>query len=138
MSREDPRSLIWRPFLNFPFLDDEEFWSMDSMNNSGLSLSEDEKNVYVEAHLPGLKSEDIEISYEKGMLLVKGSKKEEQKDKEKKYYRKAVNSFCYRVNIPSAVDENKEPDATYKDGVLKIVFIKRSEASKAKKISIKK
>ncbi len=112
MSKENFRSLMFRPFLSFPYLDDEEFWTTDNMNDSGLSVSEDEKNVYVEANLPGLKSEDIELSFEKGMLLIKGSRKEEQKDKEKKYYRKAINSFCYRVNIPSDIDETKEPEAT--------------------------
>lgn len=137
MSKEDFRSLMLRPFLSFPYFDDE-FWGLDNVNESGLSVSEDEKNVYVEAGMPGLKSEDIELSFEKGMLLIKGSRKEEQKDKDKKYYKKAVSSYCYRVNIPSRIDENKEPDATYKDGIIKVVFSKKPETSKAKKISIKK
>lgn len=138
MSKEENRPSIWRPFLGTPYFDDE-FWGLGNFNDSGLSVSEDEKNVYVDANLPGLKSEDIEISFEKGMLLITGSRKEEQKDKEKKYYKKAVNSYSYRINIPSEIDENKEPQATYKDGVLKIIFIKKHEkSSKAKKISIKK
>lgn len=135
MDKENFRSLMFRPFL-FPYLDDEEFWGSD---NSGLTISEDEKNVYVEANMPGLKTEDIEISFEKGILLIKGSRKVEEKDKEKKYYKRAMSSYSYRVNIPTEVDEKKEPDASYKDGVLKIAFVKKPEAIlKAKKIKIKK
>jgi HSP20 family protein len=137
MSKEEFRPSFWRPFLSFPYFD-EEFWSIDNTNDSGLSISEDVKNVYVEANLPGLKSEDIELSFEKGMLLIKGSRKEEQKDKEKKYYKKATSSYYYRVSIPALVDENKEPEATYKDGIIKIVFSKKHAAStKAKKIPVK-
>ena len=137
MSKENHRFPMLRPFLSLPYLEDD-FWGIDNTNDSGLSVSEDDKNIYVEAHLPGLQSEDIELCVEKGMLLIKGSRKEEQKDKEKKFYKKAVSSFCYRVNLPSEIDEKKEPEATYKGGVIKVVFNKKKESSKAKKISIKK
>ncbi|PIS00699.1 MAG: Hsp20/alpha crystallin family protein [Chlamydiae bacterium CG10_big_fil_rev_8_21_14_0_10_35_9] len=134
MSKDDFKSMV-RSFMNFPFFE-EDFWGTET-SVSGLSISEDEKNVYVEAHLPGLQPEDIEISFEKGALFIKGSKKEETKEEKKKYYKKASSSFSYRVNIPSQVDESKEPEATYKDGVIKITFPKSGKAV-ARKISIKK
>lgn len=139
MEKNKFHSLMLKPFLSFPYFDEEEFWGIDSSEKSGLSLSEDDKNIYVEAHLPGLDTEDIDIFFEKGDLLIKGSKKEEKKDEKKKYYKKAMSSFCYRASLPSSCDETKEPEASYKNGVLKIIFGKKEKSvGKAKKISIKK
>jgi HSP20 family protein len=42
-----------------------------------MSVSEDKNHVYIEAHLPGLKTDDIELSFERGVLWIKGEKKEE-------------------------------------------------------------
>lgn len=103
---------------------------------TGLTVSEDKKNVYVEASLPGLDAKDIDLTLDQGILWIKGDRQEEEGDEEKKYYYRASNSFSYRVALPSQVDSSKEPKTTYKDGVLKITFTK-SPQSQAKKISVK-
>ena len=135
MTERKEKSLRFRPFFSFPFLEDD-FWGLDVSSRSGLSISEDKDHVYVEAHLPGLKSEDIELSFEKGELCIRGDRKEEKEDKNKKYYRKASHSFSYRVFVPGEINEKKEPEAIYKDGVLKVIFSK-SAISRSKKIPIK-
>lgn len=133
-----PRSF---PRYRFPFSlfeDFEDDWSLQEFSSlSGLSVSEDDSHVYVEAALPGLSPEEVEMIFEKGILWIKGEKKEESEDKKKKYYRKAMSSFSYRVAVPGDVDESKEPDAVCKNGVLKIVFFKSKKGS-SKKIPIKK
>jgi HSP20 family protein len=103
---------------------------------TGLSISEDKDNVYVEASMPGLKSSDIDVTLDKGILWIRGEKKEEEENKEKKYYRKAVNSFSYRVALPGEIDESRKTSATYQDGMMKITFAK-AQGSKAKKIPVK-
>lgn len=105
--------------------------------NTGLSLSEDEKNVYVEAALPGLKSDDIEVTLDHGVLWIKGQKQEEEKDKEKRFYRRATSSYSYRFALPEKIDERKDPQANYQDGILKITFAK-TQQNQAKKINITK
>jgi HSP20 family protein len=87
--------------------------------------------------MPGLEADDIEVTYHKGQLWLRGSKKEEEKDKKKKYYRYASSSFNYRLAVPGNIDEKVEPDAEYKNGVMKVTFKKMSEAQ-PKKITIKK
>jgi HSP20 family protein len=124
-----------RSFFNFPFLE-EEPWELEARQQSGLSVSEDQNHVYVEAHLPGLNPDQIEVTFDKGILWVRGEKKEEEEDKKKKFYRKASSSFSYRVHIPGGIDEKKEPEATYKDGVMKVTFAKSSQ-NQAKKIQVK-
>ncbi len=101
---------------------------------SGLSVSEDEKSVYVEAALPGIDPKDIEVTFEKGILHVSGEAKEEEK--KKKYYRKATRSFSYRVAIPSDIDLKSTPEATYKNGMMHVVFTKAAP-SKPNKIEVK-
>jgi HSP20 family protein len=113
-----------KPFLNFPFFDEP---LLHEHEHSGLSVYEDKDHVTVEAHLPGLSAKDVDITFEKGMLWIKGSKEEEQEDKQKKYYKKASSSFSYHVQIPGHIDEKKDPDARFKDGVLKISFSKIME-----------
>lgn len=131
MAENKERALSLRPFFapffNFPS------W-LEEGQESGLTISEDDKNVYVEASLPGLKPEEIEVTFERGVLWIRGEKKEEEK--RKKYYRKASSTFSYRVHVPGAIDEQKEPDATYKDGIMKVSFSKTNGA-KARKIKIK-
>lgn len=117
-----------------PFLWEEEDLEM---GNGNLSISEDKTHVYIEAAVPGMKMDDIELTYHKGVLEIHAEKKEESKDKEKKFYRKAMQEFSYRVYIPGQVDESKEPQATYQDGIMKITFDKMPQEA-PKKIKIKK
>jgi len=101
---------------------------------SGLSVSEDEGNVYVDAALPGIEPKNIEVTFDKGVLHISGEDKEEEK--KKKYYRKATSAFSYRVAVPSEVSPKTEPEATYKNGVMHVAF-KKMAAAAPKKITVK-
>ena len=135
MSHDPKRLPLLRSFFSFPFLE-EDFCVPSDTTTSGLSVSEEEEKICVEAHLPGLKPEEIEVSCDNGILWIHGEKKEEQENKKKRYYRRAARSFSYQLQVPGDADEGKEPEATYKDGVVKVTFVKRKE-SKPKKIAIK-
>jgi HSP20 family protein len=125
------------PFSTVPSLwNDEDDWVTTQSTPSGLSVSEDEKNVYVEAALPGIDPKNIEMTYHNGYLWVRGEVKEEQKDKTRKYYRQSTQSFSYRVAVPGDVNEQTEPEATYKHGVMTVSFAKSPKAQ-PKKIQIK-
>lgn len=136
-----PRSVWSFPSMRFPFSlfeeNADEGWLQDFSDPSGLSVYEDEKSVFIEAALPGLKSDEIEMTFEKGVLWIKAEKKEEVDDKNKKFYRKATSTFSYRVAVPGDVDENREPEAIYADGMLNVTFAK-SKKHEPKKIQIKK
>jgi HSP20 family protein len=142
MSEKNENSLLpsylFPSFLrNFPLpFEDSEFFPSQALQNTGLSVYEEKGEVIVEAALPGLDAKDIDVTFEKGILSVKGQKKEEEKDKDKKYFRKSSSSFSYKVTLPVDIDEKAEPQATYKDGVMKIIFSKAKE-NKGKKISVK-
>ena len=131
-----PKSFWAFPSLR-PWFEDEDWLASLPQSSSGLSISEDDKNVYVEAQMPGLNNDDIEVTYHKGELWIRGEKKEEENDKKRKYYRLASSAYSYRVIVPGDVDEKHEPEASYKDGVMTVTF-KKAAKIQPKKISVKK
>lgn len=125
-------------FFRFPNLrpsvwEDEDDWGSVTATN-GLSISEDPTHIFVEAALPGVDPKDIEITFDKGYVWIKGETKIEEKNK--KYYRKAASSFSYRVAVPGDLDSHKEPEATYKNGIMTVTFAK-SPVTQPKKILVK-
>lgn len=116
---------------------DEEDWLPSKTRYSGLSVSEDEKNVYVEAALPGVDPDTIDVTFDKGILSIRGSVEKEEKDS-KRYYRKASESFAYRVDLPTTVEISQDPDVIYKDGMLSATFIKSKEVPQTRKIAVKR
>lgn len=126
---------FWRfPSISFPSLIDE-MESMFSSSNlfNGLSVSEDEKNVYVEAAVPGVDPKEVEVTLNKGVVTIRAERKEEEKGK--KFQRKATSSFYYQV-APSDIDSKAEPAAICKNGVMKITF-QKSLGVKPKRIAVK-
>ncbi|MBI3231780.1 MAG: Hsp20/alpha crystallin family protein [Candidatus Doudnabacteria bacterium] len=115
------------------WLEDEDWSSF--LPSSGLTVSEDDKYVYVEAAVPGLDPDKVEVTFEKGVLWIRGQQENEEEGK--KYYRKAASQFSYRVAVPGEVDESKEPEAVCKNGIMKVTFKKTPEVQ-PKKISVKK
>lgn len=125
-------------FLRLPTLweDDDDWLTPTPANTSGVSVSEDDKNVFVTAAVPGVDEKDIDVTFDKGFIWIKGETKQEEQDKKRKYYRRSSNSFSYRVAVPGDLDLSVEPEATYKNGVMTVRFTK-SPAVQPKKISVK-
>ena len=131
-----PRQRLRHPFSFLENVEDD--WDLHEFTNpSGLTVSEDEAHVFVEAALPGIRSEEIEMIYDKGVLWIKAEKKEESEDKKKKYYRKALSTFSYRIAVPGEIEESKQPEAICKNGMLKVTFFKTDKKGPSKKIPIK-
>lgn len=117
--------------------EEDDFLPSPFSGSSGLTISEDEKNVYVETAVPGLDPEKIEVTFDKGVLWVRGNQEQEEKDEHKKFYRKASSAFSYRVAVPGEIDQTKEPEASCKNGVMKIAFAKMPQVE-PKKIKVRK
>ncbi len=93
-----------------------------------IDISEDEKNIYVDAELPGIKKNDLKISLEDNILTVSGEKKNERETKEKSFYRseRTYGSFSRSFTIPGDINSDTI-DAKFEDGILKIVIEKLEE-----------
>lgn len=137
------RSLTPQSLMHFPFLshmpsiwgDMGEEWNWMTQLQQNISLYEDDKNIIAEASLPGLSINEIDVSIDKGILRIQGERKTEDLTN-KKIHCTATSSYSYRITLPQQIDEKAEPKATYKDGILKLIFPKAS-GSQTKKINIK-
>ena len=132
---------FWRdPFSIRPF---ERFTQMGTTGWSGFNpnvdISETDKEIKLEAELPGLDEKDIEISISDDVLTIKGEKCQESERKDRSYYfaERSYGSFTRQFTLPTAVDEDKIK-ATFKKGVLTISMPKRPEVMEQhKRIAIK-
>ncbi len=100
-------------------------------------VSETENELIVKAEVPGIDQKDIDINLSDGILTIKGEKKQEKKEENETYHtvERHYGGFSRTMRLPSDVDVDKV-DATYKDGVLKIILPK-ADTAKARKIEVK-
>ena len=131
-----PRNLLSFPSFAVPNFWDDDSWTLPTATQNGLSIYEDDNNVYIEAAVPGIDPKKVEVTVQDDYLWVRAETKEEEKDSKKKYYRKASSMFSYRVALPSNVDANSEPSAVCKNGVMTVTFAKAQKAQ-PKKIQVK-
>jgi len=96
-----------------------------------VDVSETDDAVIVKVDVPGVNPEDMEISLVDNVLVIKGEKKREEEEKKENFYRmeRFYGSFMRSIQLPCEVEEDKI-EATYKDGVLKIVLPKKPEEKK--------
>jgi len=100
-------------------------------------IIEEADNYSLNLDLPGVKKEDVKISYNQGTLSISGERKQESETKETKYHRieRSYGSYYRSFTLPERIKE-EEIQAEFKDGTLKVI-IPKSEEVKPKEISIK-
>jgi HSP20 family protein len=102
-----------------------------------VDICETAESYLVTAELPGLTKDDVNISYEDGILTIRGEKKQEKEEKRKNYHRveRSFGAFERSFRVPSRVLIDKV-EAKFKDGVLHLMLPKAEEA-RPKEIPIK-
>ena len=136
-------SLIkWQPMYNIFDDIDEFFGNMPRRAISrsfapAINIRQNDSAVVVEAPLPGIDPNKVDITIENDILTIEGREEKKSEVEEKDYTRRewTMQSFHRSVALPVAVHGDKA-DAEYKDGVLVITVPKREEA-RAKKVSVK-
>ncbi len=91
--------------------------------------------IEVQAALPGINKDDLEVSINNQMITIRASTREEKKE-EGKYFRQEImrGEFQRTLSLPENVD-GENSTASFKDGMLKIA-IPKTEKSKRKTIEI--
>lgn len=131
----------WRPIFPSMFEDFEEDWSKlpEKMTafTPAVDVYQDKDNVIVETPLAGVDPEKVNISVENDVLKIEGRSDHKSEIDEKNYYRKEVRygSFYRAVALPTHVKADKA-DATFDNGILKVV-IPKAEEVKPKTIKVK-
>ncbi len=100
------------------------------------NVMEKEDELIIHSLLPGVDPKDVEITYEDGILTLKGERKKNLEEDTTHYVRqeRSYGPFEKRlkVRVPVEADSIK---AHYQDGVLKVI-LKKSEKAKPVKIKI--
>ena len=128
-------SFFTNPWGNWPTLKMKDLDSFVPVVN----IKEDDKSYYVEAELPGVKKEDMEISVKEGNLTLKGEKKTFKEDKKEDYHRieRSYGSFFRKIPL-SADCDTEQVNANYADGLLTVTIAKKkTKESGSRKINIK-
>jgi HSP20 family protein len=125
----------------------EDFWRHFDDNASSLpmlstsyprvEISETDKELQVHAELPGLDENDIEVLLDDGVLTLRGEKRSESKDTNRRMSERYYGRFERQIALPTDVLEDRV-NASFKKGVL-TVTLPKSEAAmqRAKRIPIK-
>jgi len=102
-----------------------------------MNVTEDKDNYFVRAELPGIKSEELDISVTGDTLSISGERKIAEEKGEVNYHRREreAGKFSRVVNLPTQIDTGKV-EAKCVDGLLSIVLPK-AEAAKQKQIAVK-
>lgn len=107
--------------------------------SSGLDIYETDESVVVEAQVPGVPEDKVDVSIEGNVLNVRANfeETEEQKEKKKTVYKKTrQTSFNYSTSLPRMVDASRAA-AEVENGVVKIT-VPKMEEEKPKKVTVKK
>ena len=102
-----------------------------------VDISEDDKEYLIKLELPEVKKADVTVTVENGVLAIRGERKFEKEEKDKKYHRieRSYGSFVRSFTVPDDADEAKV-SAEFKDGVL-TVRLAKSEKARPKSIDVK-
>jgi HSP20 family protein len=101
-----------------------------------VEISDGDKELRVMAEVPGLDEKDLELFLGEGVLTIRGEKKAEAEDKERRFSERFYGRFERRIGIGSDVEPDKVT-ASFKNGVLTVTLPKSERAqSKAKRIAI--
>jgi HSP20 family protein len=100
-------------------------------------IYETDKEIIVKAELPGLKKEDVFVSIENNVLMLRGERKFGDEVKRENFHRveRTYGEFVRTFTLPTFIDTTKIL-AEFKDGLLMVTLPKREEA-KPKQIEVK-
>jgi len=99
-----------------------------------ISLWHDDDHIYVEADLPGMTDQDIEVTVHNGVLSIRGERKPEQ-GRRYVYNGRTWGRFDRAIALPDKVDAGAV-QAELSQGVLRVTLPKSPE-TKPRKITLK-
>ncbi len=101
-------------------------------------ISETDQEYVIRAELPAVRKEDVQVTFDDGMITIKGERKQQKEDKSEKYHR--IETFSGTFERTFVLPENIKADSIRcdsKDGVLTVRIPKaQTQKSTPKQISV--
>ena len=105
---------------------------------AGLAVDvyEEGDDLVVEAHLPGVRPDDLDVNVERGVLTISGQTEPDREQQQRNYLLREQRSgrFTRSLQLPSSYD-TESCRATFEQGVLRLAFPK-ADAAKPRRIRI--
>jgi HSP20 family protein len=103
-----------------------------------VDVVESDDEIRIACELPGMDTQDIDVTLSGEALTISGDKKVEEEHKGRNYYRMERSYGSFQRSIPlSSEGEANKVDAAFKNGVLTITLPKTAESKSRKSIPIK-
>jgi HSP20 family protein len=136
----------WDPFREFEQLQEEmgrlvqSTWSPAATGDGGAwtpfaDIEETEDAWTVEAELPGVDRDDVNVELRGSELVISGDVQEREHEGDVRRRARRTGHFEYRVTLPGEADE-EHVEAKLHDGVL-TVRVPKSEQAKPRRIEVK-
>ena len=96
-----------------------------------VDVREDDKQIVIEAELPGIDEKNVSVTLQDGVLTVRGEKKFEKKEEQENYHmmERRYGSFMRSMRLPDTVDE-ENISAKIDKGVLTVTVAKKPGTEK--------
>jgi HSP20 family protein len=135
----------------FPIMNSflENFWNTDGFLEDRLfngrstlpavNIKDLDNTFVVELAAPGMRKEDFSVDLQNGVLRIEAENKYEDEEKSNNYARKefSYSGFSRSFSLPEYVKQ-EDINATYENGILKLVLKKEhQESAKRKHIEIR-
>ncbi|HEX2723200.1 MAG TPA: Hsp20/alpha crystallin family protein [Gemmatimonadaceae bacterium] len=126
--------MLYRQSLNAPVfglrreidrLFEDTFGRGEGMSawSPAVDVRETDQELRIDAELPGIHPEEVEITTENGILTIRGEKQMQRKedDKDGRYHvvERSYGSFVRSFQLPQGLDESKI-EANYENGMLSV------------------
>lgn len=108
-----------------------------SMGNwPSVEITEHDNELRVTAEMSGLEDKDVEVLLDDGVLILRGEKRAENEDKNRRFSERFYGRFERRIPLGRDIDQDKI-DAQFSNGLLTVTLPRSAEAeSRVKHIAI--
>jgi len=102
-----------------------------------VDIAETPEEFLIKAEIPGVKKEDVKVSFSDDTIRIEGERKQEKEEHGKKYHRveRSYGSFVRTFIVPNGVNEGAM-SAEFKEGVLQ-VHLPKSNKPAPKSVEVK-
>jgi HSP20 family protein len=102
-----------------------------------LDVLQEDGDIVVRAELPGVRPEDVDVTFHNGVLTISGERKAEEQKEGSGYYirERRYGSFRRSMTLPQGTDESNI-NARFNDGVLEVRVAGAAAVQEPKRIQI--
>lgn len=102
-----------------------------------LDVVQEDGDIVVRAELPGVRLEDVDVTFHNGVLTISGERKAEQQKEGSGYYvrERRYGSFRRSMTLPQGTDDSRI-HARFQDGVLEVRVEGAAAVQEPKRIQI--